>query len=32
MPNYSLFGEFQTVKPNLVKRNNDNNFEKQTLY
>ena len=32
MPNYSLFGEFQIVKPNLDKRKNDNNFKKTTLY
>ena len=25
MPNYSLFGEFQIVQPNLGKRKNDNN-------
>ena len=31
MPNYSLFGEFQTVGPNLAKRKNDKNFTKQTL-
>ena len=26
MPNYSLFGEFQNVGPNLAKRKNDKNF------
>ena len=29
MSNYSLFGEFQIVEPNLVKRKNDNSFEKR---
>ena len=32
MPNYSLFGEFKIVEPNLAKRNNDKNFKKLTLY
>ena len=32
MQNYSLFGEFQIVEPNLAKRKNDKNFKKQTLY
>ena len=32
MPNYSLFGEFQIVEPNLAKRKNDNNFKKLTQY
>ena len=32
MSNYSLFGEFQIVEPNLVKKKNDNNFKKKTLY
>ena len=31
MPNYSLFGEFQIVVPNLTKKKNDKNFKKQTL-
>ena len=28
MPNYSLFGEFQAVGPNLTKRKNDKKFKK----
>ena len=32
MPNYSLFGEFQIVEPNLAQRKNDNNFKKLTQY
>ena len=28
MPNYSLFGEFQIVGPNLAKRKNDKNCKK----
>ena len=28
MPNYSLFGKFQIVGPNLTKRKNDKNFNK----
>ena len=28
MPNYSLFGEFQIVGPNLAKGKNDNNSKK----
>ena len=28
MPNYSLFGEFQIVGPNLVKKKNDKNLKK----
>ena len=31
MPNYSLFGEFEIVGPNLAKRNNHKNFKKKTL-
>ena len=28
MPNYSLFGEFQVLGPNLAKRKNDKNSKK----
>ena len=28
IPNYSIFGEFQIVRPNLAKRKNDKNFKK----
>ena len=30
MSNYSLFGEFQIMGENLVKRKNDENLKKQT--
>ena len=32
MPNYSLFGGFNIVEPNLTKRKNDNNYKKKTQY
>ena len=28
MPNYSLFGEFQILRPNLATRKNDKKFKK----
>ena len=31
MPDYSLFGEFKIVEPNLAKRKSDQNFKKWTL-
>ena len=31
MQDYSIFGEFQTERQNLAKRNGDKNFKKETL-